>query len=165
MISYAETRAWAVWLQIFTSRDLADSMGVDEEVIESYLIGLEFNGTIEDTGDRINGRGPPEVIYRHVPLPPGPKVHEIGPLPEVLAVMQMGGWEILSPRGLPVRLIDNTKRRDMMQGTGGARLRVKMRDTMYQKMQQAKLDRAEKDRQKRIAAQQGIKRRLPNKGW
>lgn len=148
--TYAEARSWIVWLHTFTASDLAQAMAINEEVAERFIKAALWHGIILDTEDRTNGGGPVEAIYTYAPLPPGPTHHPHGTPPEVIAVMQMGGPIIYDVRGLPVRLVDNTKRRDQMQRTKGARLRIKRRDAAYEAMQQAKMERAESDRQKRI---------------
>lgn len=108
-------------------------MGVPEEALEGFLLGLMFNGTIEDTGDRINGRSDRyEEIYTFVPLPPGPRVHPTRTPPEVV----WGYTEILSPRGMPVRIRTERDQRRTMS-TPGARGRIKRREQRYQAMQEA----------------------------
>jgi len=152
--TYAEARMWFRWLQVFTPHDLADAMAVHPDVAYRFVRAAEWHGIVENTGDRVNGTGPEEDIYSYVPLPPGPTEHPTGPLPELMAVREMGGFLLFDQRGLPVRLVDNTERRNMMQTTGGARVRMKLRDARYRATEQAKVERAEKDRQRRIRKQQ-----------
>lgn len=148
MVTYAEARAWATWLRIFTITDLASVMAVPEEALEGFIFGLLYNGTIEDTGDRLNGGpGPPEEVYAWVPLPPGPKRHETGILPEVLAVLETGGPEILSPRGGPVRIrTERMMRRSL--STPGARQTHKLRELAYERQEAARRKRSEADKAK-----------------
>ena len=153
--TYAEARMWIRWLNIFTPSDLADAMAVHQEVASRFVKAALWHGIIEDSGDSINGSGPREQIYHYKPLPPGPKVHATM-TPEWLATP--GCYAEAPARGLPVRLVDNTQRRNLMQGTGGARLRVKNRDRAWERMQQAKMDRSERDRQKARAKSMGMQR-------
>lgn len=140
-VDYAETRFWAVTLRIFTIADLASVMAVPEEALEPFVFGLLYNGTIEDTGDRINGNGPVQEIYSWVPLPPGPREHETGIPAEVMAVMEMGGFELLSPRGGPVRIrTERDQRRSL--STPGARQTHKLRELAYQRQEEARQKRA-----------------------
>lgn len=155
--TYAEARQWIVWLQVFTPGMLADSMGVHEEVATKFIKAAIWHGIIESTGDHINGSGPAEDIYSYVPLPPGPNVHWTG-TPEWLAVA--GCYADAPRRGVPVRLVDNTDRRNAMQGTGGARIRIRNRDRAYEAMQQSKMDRAERARQKQKAKSQGMQKAI-----
>jgi hypothetical protein len=141
-VTYSETRFWAVTLRVFTVSDLADIMAVPEEALDSFVFGLLFNGTIEDTGDRINGRGSGiEEVYAWVPLPAGPNEHETGPTPESIAVMEMGGFEILSPRGGPVRIRTERQMRRSLS-TPGARQTHKLRELAYERQEAARAKRA-----------------------
>jgi hypothetical protein len=147
-VTYQETRFWAVTLRVFTVSDLADIMAVPEEALDSFVFGLLFNGTIEDTGDRINGRGSGiEEVYAWIPLPAGPKEHETGPTPESIAVMEMGGFEVLSPRGGPVRIRTERQMRRSLS-TPGARQTHKLRELAYQRQEEARQKRAEEQRLK-----------------
>lgn len=150
-VTYVEIRWWARWLEIFTASDLADAMGVDVSVGEKGIKALLWHGLVEDTGEFLEGPfGLLErvVEYKDPRLLPGPKLHPVQTPPEKL----VGYTEVLCVRGLPIRLIDNTERRNMMQGTGGGRIRMKLKDARFDAMQQAKMDRAEADRIRRRKA-------------
>jgi hypothetical protein len=144
-VSYTEVRLWARWLSVFTPHDLADSMGVEPELGERFINAMVWQGIVEDTGEVYeNGAGRPENVFTYIPPPPGPTSRPRYTPPEVIA----GYTEILSPRGITQRLVDNTDRRNAMQGTKGTRLRIKQRDKAYDAMQRAKRERAEKQREK-----------------
>lgn len=133
-VTYAETRLWAVWLQTFTPSDLARSMGVPVESIEGFIFGLQFNGTIMDTGDSINGTGPSEQIYTFVPLPLGP-THHFTREPEWRSP---GCYSLAPRRGLAVRIrSDRDTRRLMGQGSGGARHRLIQAERRYKAQMEA----------------------------
>lgn len=163
MVTYAEARAWATWLRVFTQSDLASVMAVPEEALEGFIFGLLYNGTIEDTGDRIDGRGgPPEEIYAFVPLPPGPREHETGVPAEVMAVMELGGFEILSPRGGPVRIrTERMMRRSL--STPGARQTHKLRELAYERQEAARRRRAEEQRNKANKDPKWLKEKMANR--
>lgn len=161
-VTYGEIRMWARWLGMFTASDLADAMGVDHEVGLKGIRALLWHGLVSETGDELDGYYGAEAIveYNDPRLLPGPTQHPVGRLPEHIAVSEMGGWLLYDRRGLPVRLLDNTSRRNLAQQAGsGNRLRMKLRDARFEAHQQAQLDRAEKDRQRRIKREQEGKKR------
>jgi len=116
-------------------------MGVPEESIEGFITGLIRNGTIEDTGDtdQMNGSGE-QPIYALIPLPPGPRHH-----PHKLPPERVVGYsEVLSPRGLPIRIRSERDMRRILS-TSGARSKHVQREKRYQKMIEAQ--------EKKLAAQ------------
>lgn len=144
-VTYAEIRDWAVWLQLFTASDLADAMGVNIEWGRRGVKALLWHGICEDTGDVIDGPFGPEPIIGYVPLPPGPKHHPHGILPEVIAVSQMGGFEIFNQRGVPVRIRTERQMRKSLS-TPGARQTHKNRERAYELQEEARRRRAEEQR-------------------
>lgn len=145
-VTYDETRAWTVMLREFTPGDLADVMGVNDEALEGFLFGLLFNGTIEEVGRR-NGHGRGlEELYRWVPLPPGPREHPTG-VPEWRSPGCYS--EVLTPRGMPVRIrSDRDNRRLMGQGSGGARRQLIMAERAWQRQQEAVARRREEQQRR-----------------
>lgn len=146
-ISYDETRLWTYWLRVFTPSDLAETMGVPVEAIQGFIIGLERNGTIEDTGDWVNGSGPREKIYSFVPLPEGPNHHPYR-LPEWLQAPGIG--ELAPRRGEQVRIRSESDMRRILS-TAGAANKHRQREKRYQKMVAIQEERRKKqeERQKR----------------
>lgn len=134
-LTYDESRMWTYWLRVFAPSDLAASMGVPVEAIEGFLIGLQRNGTIEDTGDRINGTGPEEPIFSFVPLPPGPTEHFTKEPPETLR--RIGCYELApSNRGMPIRLRSDREYRRAGSKPGEGH-KMRLREKRYKKMQEA----------------------------
>lgn len=150
-LTYDETRLWVSWVRVFTPSDLSDTMGVEPEVIEGFIKGLLQNESIEDTGDRVNGHPnrPVEAIYtyRDFQAPADPRNHPHGRSPEEIAVMQMGGWDILSPRGMPVRIRTERDQRKAAS-TPGSRGRIKRREARYHAMLKAVRERAAKQKER-----------------
>lgn len=144
-VTYNEIRWWAVWLDKFTAADLADAMGVNVEVGERGVRALLWHGICEHTGVEFDTPYGQMPVVSYKPLPPGPTHHPTRP-PEWKTTPGCGSLAMAT--GMPVRLVDNTKRREAMQGTGGGRLRVKNRDRAYERMQEAIRKRAEKQRAK-----------------
>jgi hypothetical protein len=141
-VTYSEIRDWAVWLDLFTASDLAYSMGCSDEVAQRGINALLWHGICEDTGG-IDTMGDPIIGY--IPLPPGPNEHWTG-APEWRTCVQ----DLIPPhRGMPIRLIDDTKRRNQMQGTKGARLRIKQRDKAYETQLAANEKRAEEQKRRK----------------
>lgn len=130
MLTYDETRLWTYWLRIFTPSDLADTMGVPVEAVEGYIRGLRFNGTIEDTGDIVNGSGPAEKIYSFIPLPPGPTEH---PTKQPEWQVYPCGADAPPNRGMPVRIRSERDMRRILS-TSGAAAKHRQREKRYQKM-------------------------------
>lgn len=170
-LTYDETRLWVSWVRIFTPSDLADTMGVQPEVIDGFIKGLLHNHSIEDTGDRVNGTAiGEEPIYAYLDFmaPADPPYHPHGRSPEEIAVMQMGGYEILSPRGMPIRIRTERDNRKTMS-TPGARGRIKRREARYHQMQKAVRERAakqqERERQLIASGAKSGKRKLKRKDF
>jgi hypothetical protein len=158
-VTYSEIRSWAVWLHTFTASDLADAMGVDLYWGQRGIKALLWHGICEGTGEFLDGPDGPEEIISYKPLPPGPNEHPHGPLPEVIAVVQMGGFEILSPRGQAVRIRTERQMRRSLS-TPGARQHHRNRERAWERAEQAKMERAEQQRLKaRQEAESGGPRR------
>lgn len=112
-VTYTEIRSWAVFLQHFTAHDLADALHASHEVGVRGIKALLWHGIIEPTGDELpgyNGDGP-QPIYRHKPLPRGPREHHTLVPPERM----VGYTEILCPRGMPVGGTSSAGTRDMLR--------------------------------------------------
>lgn len=161
MLSYDETRLWTYWLRVFTPSDLAETMAVPVEAIEGFIVGLQRNGTIEDTGDMVNGSGPPEKVYSFIPLPPGPTEHFTRP-PEWQNTPGVGE---LAPanRGMPVRIRSERQMRKILS-TSGAAAKHRQREKRYHKMQEDQAKRKEEIRMRRIKREQsGMTRKVKYK--
>lgn len=143
-VTYHEVRSWAVWLQVFTASDLADALGADLSIGERGVRALLYHGICTDTGDVIDGPDGSEAIVAYVPLPPGPNEHETAP-PE------WARWpaysEVMSPRGLPVRI---RTQRDLRGGmsTPGSRQKLRNRERAYQRQEEARERRAEEQQRR-----------------
>jgi hypothetical protein len=106
-------------------------MGVPSAAVQGLLIGLIFNGTVADTGDRIPGEdGRLEPIYSFVPLPPGPKEHPVES-PEWRTTP--GVYDLAPERGRPV-VLDNRERDMRIMAIPGARQRLKMRKVARERL-------------------------------
>lgn len=147
---YEEARDWIVILQAFTATDLARVMGVHRGLAERFVMRALWHGVAEDTGQTMNGSGPAEPLYAWAPLPPGPRWHPRGETPEAYAYRTMGGDPLRVPRGMPVRLVDHSDRRQKMQIAGGGARRMKDRDRAYDRMQAAVAARKERNRQRAL---------------
>lgn len=100
---------WARWLQVWTPRELAESMAISPQLGERFCRALEFNGTARDTGARMGD----EPIWEYVPLPPGPRHHPTHLPPELATPgvyseaprrgMPVGGTAYISPRSSRTR--------------------------------------------------------------
>lgn len=160
-VTYDETRLWTYWYRLFTPSDLADTMGVPSEAIEGFLIGLQRNGTIEDTGDYlVNGHGP-EPILAFVPLPPGPSQH-FTKTPEWQ--VYPCGADAPPNRGMPVRIRSERMMRRILS-TSGAAAKHRQREKRYKKMQDDQAKKKAEVRARRIKREQaGISRKVKHKG-
>lgn len=137
---YSEIRDWSVWLQCFTVSDLADAMGVDHEVAQRGIDALLWHGICWADGF-VDSRG--ERIIMYVPLPAGPREH-----PHEAPEWRTCDMQILSPRGMPVRIRSDRDTRQKMAGDMSARRRLKEQERAYQRQQAAMEDRATKNRQR-----------------
>jgi hypothetical protein len=134
-VTYSEVRDWATWLQIFTVSDLADAMAVDDAVADRAVRALLWHGICEVNG-LVDSRG--ERIVSYVPLPPGPREHYTE-APEWATCEQ----EILSPRGMPVRIRSDRDTRRKLAGDMSARHRLLLQEKRYQAMLDARKKRSE----------------------
>jgi hypothetical protein len=147
MVSYAEVRAWGVWLNVFTPSDLANAMGVDFSVGVKGCRAMEWHGIIENTGDEVPGPEGMEPIYSYVPLPPGPKEHLTLLPPE--KDWRIGCYtEILSPRGMPVRIRTGREYRRQLAGSQSGRRKLLESDARFKAIEEANAKRAEEQRVK-----------------
>jgi hypothetical protein len=152
-ISYHECRTWARWLDTFSDYEFAEILRVDPEVARKFIRAMIWHGIVEDTGDEyINGYGVPEHVYAYVPLPPGPREHFTKDPPEKTTP---GAYGWAPRRGMPIRLVDDGKRGTAMQVGGGGRMKMINRERAYQRMEQAKMERAERQRLKALKKAQG----------
>lgn len=151
-VTYSEVRWWARTLDTFTADDLCQALGVDESLGPRFITALTWHGIVRDTNEFYQNGSGPEEIYEYVPLPPGPKEHPHYMPPEIMAVLEMGGFEILSPRGMPVRLRDErSDRRKASVAGSGQGLRIRLREERYKKMVEARERRAA-DQQAKLQA-------------
>lgn len=130
---------WFVWLRVFTPSELADSMGVDDVVAERFIHAAIWHGIVLDSGDSINGSGPPERIYEWKPLPAGPRNH-FTHAPEWK--ITPGCYDLAPVRGMPIRIRTEREMRKIMS-TAGSRGVHHRRELAYEKQEAA--------RKKRIA--------------
>jgi hypothetical protein len=142
-VTYDETRLWTYWLNTFTISDLSDAMGVEPEVIVGHLVGLVHNGTIEDTGDYVNGSGPKESILSFVPLPPGPSEHHTETPPERTTD---GVYELAPVRGYPIRIWREDRRK---MSTPGQRMHIIRKQDRYEKMMQKRAEKEQRREERR----------------
>jgi hypothetical protein len=141
---YAEARWWFRWLDTFTPTDLAEDMGIHPELAERFIAAGLWHGIIMDSGDRINGRGPPESIYHYVPLPAGPREHPTYP-PEWRTTP--GCYELAPVRGYAVRIRTDRDSRKLLS-TPGSRHKMKLREQAYHRQEQARMEAVERQRKK-----------------
>lgn len=149
--TYAEARSWFVLLDEFTVSDLADSMAVDWFVAERFVTAAIWHGIVQDTGDSVNGSGPPESTFRYVHLVNyrGPRYQppKDSPPPEWKNTYIGCYTEILSPRGMPVRIrTDKDARR--MGSTPGQGHQWRLREKRFQEAEAARRARAEAQKSK-----------------
>lgn len=154
-VTYAEVRRAARWLGVFTPELLAETLRVHHAVAERFIMALRWQGMAQDTGSLVQGEGGvPEPVYEVEPLPETRYNRQRSTPPEVVAVMQMfGGFELISPRGKPVRIRTERSMRKSMS-TPGARQVHKNRERAFRRQQQAVADRREREQRKRQAALQ-----------
>jgi hypothetical protein len=142
-VTYSEVRQWIYWLRLFTASDLADAMGVPYEVADQFMFAAEIHGIIENTGDLVNGREwGDEEIYSYVPLPPGP-TRAFTHIPEWRTTP--GVYDLAPFRGMPIRIrsSEDARRHGSLPGQGH---RWRLAEKRYAKMQEARAERAEKQK-------------------
>lgn len=141
---YAEIRWWFRWLDTFTATDLADDVGIHPELADRFIAAGLWHGIIEDSGGRINGRGPSEAIYHYIPLPNGPTHH---PHREPEWKSTPGCYADAPFRGMPVRIRTDRDSRRLLS-TPGSRHKMKMAEQAYHRQEQAKMEALEAARKK-----------------
>lgn len=125
---YSEARTWFQWMNVFVPSDIADAMGIDVDVAKRLCDAGVWQRIVINTED-FDGR---EYIYEYVPLPSGPRNHPVHIQPERL----VGYGEVLSPRGMPIRIRTERDMRRTMS-TPGARGHINRREQRYRAMQEA----------------------------
>lgn len=135
-VTYAEVRWWAVFLNLFTASDLAMSMGVDLSVASNGIKALLYHGICYEVGDELPGPFGMEPLVGHVPLPPGPKRAFTYP-PE----WRTCEIELLSPRGMPIRVSAGEKAGKRARSTPGIRHKILLRDKRYEEQEAARAKR------------------------
>lgn len=146
-VTYAEVRRIARWLGCFTAGDLADALHVHEAVGEQFVKALLFHRLAVDTGETVELNEGPVAVFEMEPLPDTvyPRIHHMPP--EVMAVIEMGGFWLFDERGVQQRVVSHGERGRQMS-TSGARLRLKLKQQRFDQMVEARKQRAEKQRLK-----------------
>ena len=126
----------ARWLGPFTARDLAYALGVPPQMGEQFVKALLFHRLATDTGDAAQGPDGEEPIYEMEPLPEGQTNREQRMPAHIQAIIEMGGFEILEPRGLPIRIRTERDQRKSLS-TPGARQAHRMREKAWRDQQEA----------------------------
>jgi hypothetical protein len=122
--TFAEARLWVRYLTVFTVRELADAMRVSDEVAARFCKALVYHNAIRKVGEEVY-----EWVSFVSPADPRSRPKRT---PEWRSTF--GVYDLAPPnRGMPVRLIDTVKRRQQMQGTGGARVRLKVKEDRYER--------------------------------
>jgi hypothetical protein len=154
-VTYTEVRRMARWLGVFTARDLADALRVQEEIGDDFITALAWHGLLLPEEHYIIGPdGTEEPIYEMDPLPERHYPRNRYTPPEIVAVIETGGLLLYNHRGIAVRL-SNKGEKGRVMSTPGARQKQKLRDLAWERMQRAIRSRIEKERARRIAASQG----------
>jgi hypothetical protein len=117
-------------------------MAVDESVAERGITALLYQGIVRESRNFQLSLWGDIPVYEYVPLPPGPTEHETGTPPWMLWPC---GSEVLSPRGLPIRIRTQRDQRGGMS-TPGSRQKLKNRERAYQRQKEARESRAEEQR-------------------
>lgn len=145
-LTYGEIREWASILGCFTSWDLARAMGVEHGIGIAAVNALCMQGICRNTGDMLDGPYGYEYIIEYIPPPTtGPSSRERGPDPAQIAISQAG--RITVERGTPVRIRTNRKVGRALS-TPGQRQKHKNRERNYQRQQDARTARADKQKSK-----------------
>lgn len=140
----------ARWLMVFTASDLAYALRVTTGLADQFCVAMLRHEILFDTEDVLDGPDGDEVVWEMHPLPDGPNEHPHGVLPEVLAVMQMGGFLLYDQRGVPVRIRTERAQRQGMS-TPGTRQGLKNRERAFRKGEEAKAERMLKDKKRNDA--------------
>lgn len=160
-VTYAEVRRMAYWLNAFTARDLADALHVHEAVGERFVKALLWSGhvggpIIADTGIELEGPERSEALYEVLPMPTAVYPRNKYPPVWLMAVIEMGGFLLYNERGRVQRIRTQRQMRRSMS-TPGARQHHKARERAWRRQEDAKRNRSELERRKRIAKSQGRK--------
>lgn len=138
MSDYSLARKFFVWLGTFTPGELADSMGIDDELAVKFIRAgcwkiHSGEAILDDTGETVNGtyRGN-EPLYTYRPITEESPRNHPHHLPEWIATPGVGS---LAPRnrGMPVRIRTDRDTRRLMS-TPGARSKVIQAEKRYDKM-------------------------------
>lgn len=151
----------AYWLNAFTARELAEALHAHEAVGERFVKALLWSGhvggpIIEDTGVRLEGPSGLEALYEMRPMPAIKYERNKYPPVWLIAVLETGGFRLFDERGQVQRIRTQRQMRRSLS-TPGARQHHRARERAWQRQEDAKRNRAELERRKRIAKSQGRK--------
>jgi hypothetical protein len=141
-VTFDEVRRMARWLGLFGPSDLADALRCHPEVAERGILALRAHRLLLDTGEQQDGPDGEEEVWEMVPLPDTVYPRDKRTPPEVVAVMQSGGFLLYDERGVPVRLRADSDMRRVLS-TPGARKFHRERERAYERQQRAIRQRAE----------------------
>ena len=142
-VTYAEVRQWVRWLDTFTASELADVMAVSLEVAQRGILAALWHGIVKVSPETYGG----EEIVSYIPAP-----HEIHNYPKRIPPERAVGYvEVLCPRGMPVRIRTDGESRHLMS-TSGSRAKYMRRERAWQRQEEAKRRRAQKQRERALVA-------------
>lgn len=150
LVRYDEVRQWIVLLNEFTVQELADTMVVSFAVAERFTWAAYWHGIIEETEvartfvDQ-DGTEWDDIVFRHKPLPPGPREHFTRP-PEWRATP--GCYDLAPIRGFPVRIRSDRDTRRKMASDMSARHRLALQEKRWKDMQLKKQKRLEQQKER-----------------
>lgn len=153
--TYTRARIVARKLQVFTPAELGAELGVSVEDAEKFIGALLWQGLLlPDVEFEDDGFGGEVPVYTMEPIPK--TIYKRSKYPPIwlVAVLEMGGFELFDLRGVAVRIRSERDKRKSLS-TPGARQHHKNADREYWRQEDARRKRSELDREMAIAQAQG----------
>jgi hypothetical protein len=154
-VTFDEVRRMARWLGLFGPSDLADALRCHPDVAERSIRALRAHRLVNDTGEDQTGHVGDERVWEMVPLPDTIYKRDKRKPPEIVAVLQTGGFLLFDERGVTQRIgMSESDRRRILSTPGAAHVH-RMREKNRKKMEEAQKARAESQRLKARSRAEG----------
>lgn len=152
---YARVREVARKLEQFTPGELADELEIAYDEAEGFIGALLWQGLLlPEIEYETDEYGDQEPVYTMEPMPDTIYKRNKYPPCWLVAVLEMGGFEIFNARGIAVRIRSERDKRKSLS-TPGARQHHKNADREYWRQQEARRTRSELSREMAVAQRQG----------
>jgi hypothetical protein len=164
-VTFDEVRRMARWLGLFGPSDLADALRCHPDVAERSIRALRAHRLVNDTGEDQTGHVGDERVWEMVPLPDTIYKRDKRAPPEIIAVIQTGGFLLFDERGVTQHIgMSERDRRRILSPRGGGRARGPRAATWSASRSARPRRRPRRRRTRRPTPSRGRSRQLEKRG-